>query len=75
MEIKNYVRIVRTIMDSLKMPLNEAIQNEVVPIEHREAILKEFRKENENIQIRQASIVNNQDRGHEIWLPHVDRNE
>ncbi|MFJ5713727.1 Z1 domain-containing protein [Neobacillus sp. NPDC093127] len=70
--IENFCRIARTLMDALGLSIEEAICNPAIPQEYRDIVLEAL--EREKFIIRDPSLIEDENREHDIWLPNVDRN-
>lgn len=70
--IDNYCRAARTLMDALGLSIEQAISNPAIPLEYRHLVFEAL--ERENFIIRDPSLIEDENRDHDTWLPNVDRN-
>lgn len=73
MSVNKYVRLARTIMDTLGLTAEEAVRNEAIPPEFKELVRAEL--ESEVFEVRDLNFVEDRARDHQVWLPSADRNQ
>lgn len=74
MKIDAFIRIARTIMDATSCTVEQAISNSAIPAEIKVQVQTVLEQE-QLIVVRDPNMVEDSDRDHLVWLPHVDRNQ